>query len=159
MEGCIIHFKGKDGPLTAFTPISLKKFVECHSLWLHLDGEAREVAEKSCKIVQSIKSGNLSNEYLQYHRGCYSNFTNVAMIRRAQARIGKKKESAMKAESDCSEANSEESLGPARKTLRSSNTVKPVSAARSRDILPPICIICGQQNSYITDSVSRFFSK
>ena len=151
---CLIHFKGETGPLTNFSETSLSKFLHCHALWLSLDGKQREIAEKTSAIVNSINSGDAPTcpSNLQYHRGCYSKFTNVGLIERAQSRINKK-ESASHPEGDLIEPRSEEShVSP--KLLRSNTGVKCTPTTRSQAILPPICIICEQEKSYITDPVS-----
>ena len=78
---------------------------------------------------------------------CYVKFTNITLIKRAQARVTTKKE-ATKAKSDYSET---ESPAPVRK-LRTS-CVTPTST-RGQAVLPPICITCNQQKLYITESGS-----
>ena len=154
MPRCLIHFKGEEGPLTAFSETSLPKFLHCHALWLSLDGKQREIAQKTSAIVNKIKSGDgptcLSN--LQYHRGCYSKFTNVDLIKRAQNRISKI-ESTNDPEGDLNEPAPEE-LPVSRKLLRSNTSVKCTPSTRNQAILPAICITCEQEKSYITDSVS-----
>ena len=81
---------------------------------------------------------------------CYVKFTNITLIKRAQARVTTKKE-ATKAKSDYSETESEESPAPVRKLRRS--CVTPTST-KGQAVLPPICIICNQQKLYITESGS-----
>lgn len=59
---CFVHFEGENGSLSCFTDISLEKFLECHKLWLELDGEQREIAHNTTKIVEDIKkNGNRSS--------------------------------------------------------------------------------------------------
>ena len=154
MPRCLIHFKGKEGSLTAFSETSLSKFLNCHALWLSLDGKQREIAQKTSAIVNSIKSGDgpTCPSNLQYHRGCYSKFTNVGLIKRAQNRISKI-ESTNDPEDDLNEPTPEE-LPVSRKLLRSNTSVKCIPSTRNQAILPPICIICEQEKSYITDWVS-----
>lgn len=52
------------------------------ALWLSLDGEQREIAEKTSIIVnvdniKSVDGPTKATGDLQYHRNCYSKFTNV----------------------------------------------------------------------------------
>ena len=83
---------------------------------------------------------------------CYSKFTNVGLIKRAQNRKSKI-ESTNDPEDDLNEPAPEE-LPVSRKLLRSNTSVKCTPSTRNQAILPPICIICEQEKSYITDSVS-----
>ena len=50
-DSCLIHFDGKNGPLTSFSAISYQKFLDCRRIWLTLDGEERNVAQRSLKFV------------------------------------------------------------------------------------------------------------
>ena len=117
LSSCLIHFKGEEGPLTTFTETSLQTFLKCHDLWLTLDDEHKEIAEKTSNIVENIQSIDPPTDCLQtlqYHRKCSSKFTNITLIKRALARVTTKKE-ATKVESDYSEMESEESPAPVRK--------------------------------------------
>lgn len=135
LPSCLIHFKG-EGPLTTFTKTSLQNFLKCHGLWSTLDGEQSEIAQKTSNIVENIQSIDPPTDYLrtlQYHRKCHAKFTNITLIKRAQARVTTKK-GGTKAESDYSETESEESPAPVRKLRRS--CVTPTST-RSLAVLPP----------------------
>ena len=70
---CLIHFKGVEGPLTCFREISFGKFLTNHALWLTLNGEQREVAERTKDIVEQFQNcdGSLHLSTLYYHRNCY----------------------------------------------------------------------------------------
>jgi hypothetical protein len=48
---CFIHFVGQHGPLTAFTEVFFQKFLLFREQWVALDGEQRQVAEKSFGVV------------------------------------------------------------------------------------------------------------
>jgi hypothetical protein len=48
---CLIHFDGQRGPLTAFTEVSFQEFLLFREQWAALDGEQRQVAEKSFGVV------------------------------------------------------------------------------------------------------------
>ena len=88
-DSCLIHFDGKKGPLTSFSAVSYQKCLDCR-IWLTLDGEERNVAQRSLQFVSdSMESSTVESiEYanFSYHRGCYSAFTNSRMIKRAQVR-------------------------------------------------------------------------
>ena len=53
-----IHFKGEKGQLTYFTEICFKKVLTSHGLWLSLDGEQREIADKTAQVMKNLKSLN-----------------------------------------------------------------------------------------------------
>ena len=55
---CLIHFKGEKGPLTCFTETSIKKVLTSHKLWLKLDGEQREIADKTVHTLKSHENIN-----------------------------------------------------------------------------------------------------
>ena len=63
---CLVHFKEVSGFLTTFTDISFEKFLKCHELWLGLDGERREIAEKTKHIVKDIQHNRGSIEHKMY---------------------------------------------------------------------------------------------
>jgi hypothetical protein len=46
-----IHFGGENGPLTSFSAISYQNFLDCPRIWLTLDGEERNVAQRSLQFV------------------------------------------------------------------------------------------------------------
>ena len=50
-DSCLIHFNGKKGPLTSFSVVSYKNFLDCRRIWLPLDGEERNVAQRSLQFV------------------------------------------------------------------------------------------------------------
>ena len=50
-DSCLIHFDGKKGPLTSFSVILYQKFLDCRRIWLTLDGEERNVAQRSLQFV------------------------------------------------------------------------------------------------------------
>lgn len=151
---CLIHFKEVKGPLTCFTEISFGKFLTNHALWLTLDGEQRDVAERTKDLVEQFQTYNepLHLDTLYYHRCCYSKFTNLTLVKRAQNRCSKKLESPAEVHKACQESNVE-NLAPSKKLLRSSTprTEKP----RSQAILPPVCIVCNKGEIYITDTVRK----
>ena len=122
--------------------------------WLSLDCKQRKIAQKSSAIVNSNKSGDgpTCPSNLHYHRGFYSKFTNVSLIKHAQNRINKI-ELTNDPEGDVIEPASEE-LPVSPKLLRSNTSVKCTPSTRNQAILPPIFIIFEQEKSYITDSVS-----
>lgn len=114
---CLIHFKGEKGPLTCFTEISIKKVLTSHELWLKLDGEQRGIADKTVHILKSHENLQCPSN-LYYHRTCYSKFTNVTFIKRADVRCVKQRETSEMATTNDQE--SEDGTGPSRKLLRSS---------------------------------------
>ena len=50
-DSCLIHFDGKKGPLTSFSVVSYQKFLDRRRIWLMLDGEERNVAQRSLRFV------------------------------------------------------------------------------------------------------------
>ena len=50
-DSCLIHFDGKKGPLTSFSVVSYQNFLDCRRIWLTLDGEERNVAQRSLQFV------------------------------------------------------------------------------------------------------------
>jgi hypothetical protein len=50
-DSCLIHFDGKNGQLTSFSAISYQKFLDSRRIWLTLDGEERNVAQRSLQFV------------------------------------------------------------------------------------------------------------
>ena len=90
---CLIHFKEEEGPLICFTETSLRKFLTSHEQWITLDGEQEEIGERTNDIVKCIRNLNQPLQEIQtlyYHRECYSKYTNVTLIKRAQSRFSKK---------------------------------------------------------------------
>jgi hypothetical protein len=154
-SSCLIHFKGEKGPLTCFTETSFKKVLASHELWLTLDGEQREIADKTAHVLKNLQSFNYPSDMLKdvhYHRTCYSKFTNVTLIKRAQARCTREQDTSETATRNDQEMTGEDETGPARKLLRSS-TSSTVNS-RSQAILPPVCIVCNHEKAYFTDAVS-----
>jgi hypothetical protein len=83
-DSCLIHFDGKKGPLTNFSVVSYQKVLDCSRIWLTLDGEERNVAQRSLQFVSdSMEVSTVENidANSSYHRiSCYSAFTNSSMI-------------------------------------------------------------------------------
>jgi hypothetical protein len=52
-DSCLIHFDGKKGPVTSFSVVSYKKSLDCRRKWLTLEGEERNVAQRSLQFVYS----------------------------------------------------------------------------------------------------------
>ena len=88
---CLIHFNGHDGPLTAFTGVSIGKFLLFREKWVTLDGEQRQVAEKSFSVVTGADIPT-SPENFYYKRECCSKFTNKSLVTHAKRRCEKKAE-------------------------------------------------------------------
>lgn len=153
-QKCLIHFKGVEGPLTCFTDISFRKFLTNHALWLTLDGEQRDVAERTKDLVERFQTCDepLRLYTLYYHRSSYSNFTNLTLVKRAQNRCSKNFDPPTEVYEAGQESEVENCI-PAKKILRSSTprTERP----RSQAILLPVCIICNKGEIYITDTVRK----
>jgi hypothetical protein len=47
-DSCLIYFDGKKGPLVWFR---IKNFLDCRRIWLTLDEEERNVAQRSLQFV------------------------------------------------------------------------------------------------------------
>ena len=153
---CLIHFKGEKGPLTCFTESSFKKVLTSHELWLALDGEQREIADKIAQVVKNHQNLNCPSDMVKnmyYHRACYSKFTNVTLIKCAKARCAREQE--ISETLTAGDQVNEDELGLARKLLRSS-TSNAVNS-RSQAILPPVCIVCNQEKAYFTNAISVKF--
>ena len=151
---CLIHFDGKRGPLTAFTDVSFKKFLLFRKEWVALDGEQKQVAEKSFSVVKDVEVPT-NPENLYYHRECYSKFTNKSLVTHAKRRCEKNEEInkiSNIADETLPSTNDEAQVIP-EKFLRSSTDETVRVRPRNPHVLPPTCIICGKENRYITDSV------
>ena len=160
---CLIHFKGESGVLTRFTGISLEKFLTCHKLRLGLDGEQREIAENTTHIAKDIQTtGDLRDITcnLHYHRSCYSKFTNLTSIRRAQTRSAKRQKDDEISNNEnrniTTEVDQAESAPP-KKFLRSSTVTSSFVKPRNEAVLPPICIICDEEHKFIIDPVGHLY--
>jgi hypothetical protein len=72
-DSCLIHFDGKKGPLTSFSVVSYKNFLDCHRIYLTLDGEECNVAQRSSQFVSDSMEGctveNIDANF-SYHRVC-----------------------------------------------------------------------------------------
>ena len=150
---CLIHFDGQRGPLTAFTEVSFQKFLLFREQWAALDGEQRQVAEKSFGVVTGTEKPT-GPENFYYHRECYSKFTNKSLVTHAKRRCEKKEEITKKlniADETLLSTNDETQVPE--KFLRSSTDETVRVKPRNPHALPPTCIICGKENLYITDSV------
>ena len=155
---CLVNFKGESGSLTCFTETSLEKFLTCHKLWLELDGEQREIANKTTHIVGDIQTNRDSlNVYnLHYHQSCYSKFTNMTFIRRSQSRFAKRKRDHESNNNEDTNKISEvdEAVSvPPKRCLRSSTVTSVAAKSRNHAVLQPICINCNKENKYITNPV------
>ena len=84
-DSCLIHFDGKKGPLTSFSMVSYQKCLDCRRIWLTLDGEERNVAQRSLQFVSdSISLSDLQTRAESNMQ--ISLYTNSSMIKRAQVR-------------------------------------------------------------------------
>ena len=50
-DSCLIHFDGKKAHLQVLVWFRIKIFLDCHRIWLTLDGEERNVAQRSLQLV------------------------------------------------------------------------------------------------------------
>ena len=152
---CFIHFSAiskDDEVLITATGTSLCKIVECRSRWIVLDGEAREVSERSFQYMNENEGKQLICDEaavrsdLFYHRKCYQKLTNKRVIEMAEKRVGSK------------EKTSEKTNEPQRKSRRSIASSSTSSIAKvktkSTGILPRICIICKKKELYYNNKVS-----
>ena len=95
-DSCLIHFDGKKGPLTSFSAVSYQKILDCRRIWLTLDGEERNVAQRSLqfvsdsmerrKVAWGSKISNMQISLYIIEVVTDSAFTNSSMIKRAQVR-------------------------------------------------------------------------
>ena len=161
MVACLIHYHGISGNLVNFSRVSFLKCIDSRIKWILLDGPSEQVAKESCKIVDDSKAKEILQATdedfeklsvglnLQYHRACYSRFTDVSKIARAEKRKEKKDVSA----SSSSSMQIDVCENLPRKTLRSALPKSDV-ASKSPHVLPAICIICNEKNSYYTNQVN-----
>ena len=56
---------------------------------MDLDGQQRQVAQKSKSVLQDVNNKSSAVHNFYYHRSCYSKFTNVTNIKCSQARCAK----------------------------------------------------------------------
>jgi hypothetical protein len=52
-DSCLIHFDGKKAHLQVLVWFRIKKFLDCSRIWLTLDGEERNVAQRSLQFVSN----------------------------------------------------------------------------------------------------------
>lgn len=146
---CLVHFKGESGhiPYSLYRHI-VRKFLKCHELWLGLDGEQREITDNTTHIVKEIQTtGDPSNITcnLYYHRSCYSKFTNLSLITRAQTRCAnRQKDNEITNNGDTNMITQvDETISvPPKKSLRSSTVTLSAVKPRNRAVVPSICILC-----------------
>ena len=151
---CSIHFNGQHGPLTSFTEVSFKKILLFREQWVALDGEQRQVAEKSFGVITGAEIA-AGPENFYYHRECYSKFTNKTLVTHAKRRCERKEENDKKSRiADETLLSTADDAQVPEKFLRSSSDEPVCVKPRNPHVLPPTCIICGKENLYITDSVS-----
>jgi hypothetical protein len=82
---CLIHFDGKKAHLQVLVWFCINIFLHCRRIWLTLDGEERNVAQRCLQFVSDSMEVARSKISMQislfiYHRGCYSAFTNSSMM-------------------------------------------------------------------------------
>ena len=114
---CLIHCVysvGDAEPLTNFSDLSIKRFLEFRKQWLGHDGQQKEAAVRKTEIIAiETKEVDDCSKYA-YHRKCYSSFTNIALVKRAEVRCKKAKESQDSTKSSDSES---ECNNPIKKTF------------------------------------------
>ena len=68
---CFIHCEDAIGPLSNFTEVSFKRFIECRRQWLNLDGRQKEIALKTTRTI-CVEEENSYDNYAQlcFHRKC-----------------------------------------------------------------------------------------
>ena len=157
MSFCIIHFSKVDAflPLIQFTSCTFDRLKERRNEWLHLDGEQREIAEKSLEFL-TIEQEQLCYENdsppFFYHKECYRRFTDKTKMERAATRLKK-----VDLKHNKQIVNLEEKMRPLTRSLLDkpeSVKVTPQENSTGKDILPEICIICKKLENYYTDPVS-----
>ena len=79
-------------PLIQFTSCTFDRLKERRNEWIHLDGEQREIAEKSLEFL-TIEQEQLCYENdsppFFYHKECYRRFTDKTKMERAATRLKK----------------------------------------------------------------------
>ena len=106
-----------------------------------MDGQQRQVAEKSKSVIQDVNDKSSAVHNFYYHRSCYSKFTNVTNIKRSQARCAK-------VMANRSVKNQQDTIitEPPKKMLKSSMP-STSTTSQSTSTLPPACIICNKDVS------------
>ena len=156
---CFIHFSAisKDDEILITATGTLCKIVECRSRWIVLDGEAREVSERSFQYMNENEGKQLICDEadirsdLFYHHKCYQKLTNKRVIEMAEKRVGSK------------EKTLEKTNEPQRKSRQSiaSSSTPSIAKVKTKNtgILPRICIICKKKELYYNNKVSYHVQK
>lgn len=145
---CFIHFDDVFQSLTSVTEARLKKFVACRARWAKLEGEKSDICMKTYELFSDVDVGkHFSGEEccgeigLYYHQNCYKRLCDENKLQKAESKTTPKSEQ--------EDIEVETDLTPPEKMLRRSlsdcgqnSEVK----ARSRHVLPPICIICEKKS-------------
>ena len=155
---CLLHCVysvGDAEPLTNFSDLSFKRFLEFRKQWLGLNGHQKEAAARTTEII-AIETEEVDDCYkYAYHRKCYSSFSNIALVKRAEVRCKKAKEAQDSSESSDSESECKNPIP--KKRLRSSfNAPTSIAVSKNEHVLPPISIICKKEKAYYNDSVSSW---
>ena len=102
---CLIHCVYSVGDAEPLTNFSFKRFLEFRKQWLGLDGQQKEAAVRTTEII-AIETEEVDDcSKYAYHCKCYSSFTNIALVKRAEVRCKKAKGSQDSTESSDSECN------------------------------------------------------
>ena len=155
---CCIHFKEGGGPLIPFSSLSFEKFRNCNDLWINLDGQQRQIAEKSKSVLQEVDNKSSAVSSFYYHRNCYSKFTNVTNINRSQVRCAKMMANRTQEYQTNTGLTEPETTPTPPKMLRSSMASSGTSkTSKPSTVLPPVCIICNKDEVYVTDKVINHY--
>ena len=118
---------------------------------------------KASEFLQAVADGDTDDacfENFKYHRACYSRFTDITKIARAEKRKENKGEEScnvLASPSSGSNVTDESDEILPKKSLRSAVPKTDVTA-KNRYVLPAICIICNDRYAYYTDKVCIMFS-
>ena len=139
------------------TGTTLCKIVECRSRWIALDGEAREVSERSFQYMNENEGKQLICDEaavrsdLFYHRKFHQKLTNKRVIEMAEKRVGSKEKTWKK---------TNEPQRKSRRNIASSSTSSVAKVkTKSTGILPRMCIICEKKELYYNKKVRYHVQK
>lgn len=138
---CIIHITDSQESLSGFTSANIAKIRSSCEKWVQLKTnkfpECKLALDISEEVIKEISE--LSVKY-GFHRKCYQKFTNVRYIERCIQKIHKA--------SSYSASESEESEREPTKIPDEHQERLKRSGRFSKDVLPPVCLICGKEDKF-----------
>ncbi|XP_067931037.1 uncharacterized protein [Watersipora subatra] len=144
-DACCIHLEGsslKPETVSRLTTVRINKIKECSNRWAAVSKQPEH------SLAVKLQNTTLSTDHV-CHQSCYSKYTNVSKIEKAEKSHLKKSSTVTLLESvpssDEEKTKNSESESTA-KLLRSTSTVR---ARRRTSVLDPTCIICQRLGKFI----------